>query len=269
MKNDLGSRMKEYEAVSKHKLVRRVPVIIRLDGKAFHTFTKGFDRPFDELLKTTMQKTTADLCKNIQGCKIGYTQSDEISLLLTDYESIDTDAWFDNSQSKMETISSSMATLFFNKHFNDEVELFKNNYENNTSLSDEEKLKYSKLLNVYKKKLMTAIFDSRARNYPKDEVVNYFIWRQQDATRNSIQMVGQFYFNDTEMKHKNTSMVQEMLFSQHGINWNNYPVDCKRGACIIKETYILEETKAVRSRWVTDKETPIFSQDRDYISKYL
>ena len=116
-KDSLGNRMKGYENISRSYLIRRIPVIIRLDGKAFHTFTRGLKKPFDEILMNTMWETAKYLCENIQGCKIAYTQSDEISLLLTDYENIDTSAWFDNNVQKMVSISASMATLAFNKCF--------------------------------------------------------------------------------------------------------------------------------------------------------
>ena len=94
--DDLGNRMKTfYEQIPKTKLMRRTPVIIRIDGKAFHTFTRGFKRPFDEILIKTMQETTKYLCENIQGCVLGYTQSDEITLVLVDYQRFESCAWFD------------------------------------------------------------------------------------------------------------------------------------------------------------------------------
>ena len=117
MKDNLGDRMKCYENVSRVYLTKRIPVIIRLDGKAFHTFTKSFRKPFDKILMETMWETSKYLCANIQGCKIAYTQSDEISLLLTDYEKITTCSWFDSNIQKMVSVSASMATLAFNKYF--------------------------------------------------------------------------------------------------------------------------------------------------------
>ena len=115
--NKLGIRMKIYENVTRNYLTRRVPVLIRIDGKSFHSFTKGFQRPFDELLISTMQQTAKYLCENIQGCKLAYTQSDEITLLLTDYETIGTQGWFDYNIQKIVSVSASMATLAFNKYF--------------------------------------------------------------------------------------------------------------------------------------------------------
>ena len=121
-KDSLGDRMKQYENIPKNQLMRRQPVIIRIDGKAFHTFTRGFQRPFDNILIKSMQETMKYLCENIQGCKLGYCQSDEISLLLTDYENINTAAWFDYQVQKMCSIAASMATLAFNRAFDEKVE---------------------------------------------------------------------------------------------------------------------------------------------------
>lgn len=114
--SSLAKRMKQYESVSKSTLVRRMPVIIRLDGRSFHTFTKGFKRPFDDVLIETMQETMKHLCENIQGCVLGYTQSDEITLVLVDYKNLDSQSWFDNEVQKICSIAASMATMAFNKY---------------------------------------------------------------------------------------------------------------------------------------------------------
>ena len=118
IKDALGDRMKHnYEEVSKTRLTRRVPVIIRLDGCHFHTVTRGFNKPFDEVMIKTMQDTMKYLCENIQGCVLGYTQSDEITLVLQDYRELGTDAWFDYEVQKMCSVSAAMATYAFNKYF--------------------------------------------------------------------------------------------------------------------------------------------------------
>ena len=116
--DNLGTRMKEfYEQVPKFRLYRRTPVAIRIDGKAFHTFTRGFQKPFDEILIRSMQATMKYLCENIQGCVLGYTQSDEITLILIDYKNLNSDAWFDYEIQKICSIAASMATMAFNKFF--------------------------------------------------------------------------------------------------------------------------------------------------------
>lgn len=253
-KDDLGDRMKGYENIERRYMTRRTPTLIRLDGKAFHTFTKGFQRPFDMVLMKSMWETAQYLCKNVMGCKIAYTQSDEITLLLTDYNALTTQAWFDKNIQKMVSVSASMATMAFNNAFND--------IYNSIDLDD-----VADYVDIYKRRMNTAMFDSRVYNIPKEEVCNAFIWRQQDATRNSIQMVGQANFSHKQLNNKTCNQIQEMLFQEKEINFNDLPTYQKRGVCIVKEQYDKDGT--MRSRWVVDEDIPIFTQDRDYIEKYL
>ena len=250
-----------------------------IDGKAFHTFTKGFKKPYDEIFHKAMNETMRYLCKNIQGCKIGYTQSDEISLLLTDYETITTDAWFDYSVQKMCSVSASMATLAFNKFFSEHVQDFM--YACCDDFGDdvlpEKQNDYELAHNVYFKKLYTAMFDSRVFTIPKEEVCNYFIWRQQDSTRNSIQSVGQANFSQRELNGKSCNDIQDMLMTQKSINWNDYDTTLKRGSCCIKIDYGITKYDEVgnicdyipSSKWVIDNEIPIFTQDRNYVEKLI
>lgn len=269
MKNDnLGNRMKGYENVPKSYLTRRMPVIIRLDGKAFHTFTKGFQKPFDNVLMKTMQETAKELCSKIQGCKIAYTQSDEISLLLVDYDKIDTCAWFDNNIQKMVSISASMATLFFNNIFSltvgDQYQQWIDTYNLKNTIENE---KIRRQFDTYLLKENSALFDARVFSIPKEEVCNYFIWRQQDATRNAIQMVGQANFSHKQLHGKSCNQIQEMLFQEKQLNFNDLPVAQKRGTCIVKEQY--QKEGVIRNKWVEDLNIPIFTQDRNYIEKYI
>ena len=271
-KDSLGDRMKEnYENRAKTYLVRRMPVIIRLDGKAFHTFTRGLKKPYDEIFHNTMNQTMKYLCENIQGCKLGYTQSDEITLLLTDYDTITTDAWFDNNVQKICSVSASMATMAFNQYFALNYKEYENEIDEGWNTKDEE-LKYC---DIVRKKLHSAMFDSRCFNIPEDEVTNCFLWRQQDATRNAIQMLGQCNFSHKELHGKSCNDIQDMLMTQKGINFNDMPTEFKRGVCCIKEKYYPEsivgcedcniDAASVRTRWVLDKEIPIFTQNRGYI----
>lgn len=253
-KDNLGDRMKGYENIERRFLMRKVPMIIRLDGKAFHSFTRGFKKPFDNILIESMWDTAKYLCENIMGCKLAYVQSDEISLLITDYDSINTEAWFDKNIQKITSVSASMATLAFNKSFSERI--------NTIDIE-----KYSDFINIYKKREFTALFDSRAFNIPKEEVCNAFIWRQQDATRNAIQMMGRAYFSHKSLQKKSCNEIQEMLFQEKNINFNNIPTYQKRGACVIKEHYDKDGTQ--RSKWVIDKDIPIFTSDRLYIEKYI
>lgn len=275
-KTSLGDRMKNnYENISRYYLTRRTPVIIRIDGKAFHTFTRGFKKPFDDILVKSMQETMKCLCENIQGCVLGYTQSDEISLVLTDYTELTTDAWFGNNLQKMCSVSASMATLAFNKAFNDNiVKYIDGRLDAGRGITDD-LTEYTKILINARNK--GAMFDSRAFSIPKEEVCNYFIFRQQDATRNSIQSVGQANFSDKELHKKSTKDIQDMLMTQKGINWNDYATTLKRGSCCIKVDDSLTEYDEVgnirgytqRNKWVIDNKIPIFTQDRNYVEKLI
>ena len=273
-KDSLGDRMKQYEGVLKTALMRRNPVIIRIDGKAFHTFTRGFQRPFDNILIESMQQTMKYLCENIQGCKLGYCQSDEISLLLTDYDNINTSAWFDYKVQKMCSISASMATLAFNRAFNNKAQEYKNHipFYGTQYPIDENDKKYIEALDKAVEK--GAMFDARCFSIPKEEVCNYFIWRQNDCTRNSIQMVGQANFSHKELQKKSCDKIQDMLMLDKGINWNDFPTVQKRGSCCTKtgiHTVVDMKTGGQKERlaWEIDTEIPIFTQDRNYIKRWI
>lgn len=275
--DDLGNRMKEYyENIPKTKLMRRCPVIMRCDGKSFHTFSRNFQKPFDEVLIKTMQETMKYLCKNIQGCVLGYTQSDEITLVLVDYKKFTSQAWFDYEVQKICSIAASMATMKFNQVFKElsykesenlEIICRKNPYlENRDCLT--------KISNVHTNSAEKgAMFDCRCFNIPKEEVTNCIYWRQLDATRNSIQMVGQANFSHKELQNKSCNDIQDMLMTQKGINWNDLPIYQKRGSCCIRNHMIsepygnrmLDET-AGENEWIIDKDIPIFKgEGRKYI----
>jgi tRNA(His) 5'-end guanylyltransferase len=270
--------------------MRRTPVAIRIDGKAFHTFTRGFKRPFDEILIKSMQETTKYLCEHIQGCVLGYTQSDEITLILVDYKKLDSSAWFDYEVQKLCSISASMATMAFNKIFLDNVDLvyqeefYKRGLDQGGTLSEIEKLDSE--FYIYYSKANKAMFDARCFNIPREEVTNLVYWRQLDATRNSIQMVGQANFSHKELQNKSCNMIQDMLHEEKGINWNDFPTHQKRGACVVRKPGKLEiERKIIEKEfgapevreiarqyyeWVIDKEIPIFKgEGRAYIEDLI
>ena len=261
-KDSLGDRMKQYEYVTRNYLTRKLPVIIRCDGKAFHSFTRGLKEPFDEIFVKSMQDTMKYLCENVQGCVLGYCQSDEITLVLVDYQNREASAWFDNNIQKMCSVSASMATMAFNNAFWDNM----SDYVNTNQINDME------FIEMMYKKLWTAMFDSRVFTLPKEEVVNCLIWRQQDATRNSIQSVGQANFSHTQLHGKNCSNIQDMLMLEKDINWNDYPTHLKRGSCCIKKPFKINEgtdQEAIRNKWILDTEIPIFTQDKDYVNKLI
>jgi tRNA(His) 5'-end guanylyltransferase len=271
----LGQRMKDYyESIPKTRLMRRCPVAVRIDGKVFHSFTRGFQKPFDEVLITSMQETMKYLCENIQGCILGYSQSDEITLILLDYQTFTTDAFFNYEVQKMCSIIASMATMAFNRFFTQNVDNFRFaiGYDENGNLQTEKYKQYS----IYSQAVSKgAMFDCRVFNIPKEEVTNLIYWRQLDATRNSIQMVGQANFPHSELQNKSCNDIQNMLLTQKDINWNDFPTHQKRGSCCIKITeqdpnIDIKDGYFPRSKWVIDKEIPIFKgEDRDYIEKLI
>lgn len=269
MKYDsLGDRMKGYENITRIYLTRRTPVVIRIDGKAFHTFTRGLKRPFDDILMSVMQETAKYLCKNISGCKLAYVQSDEISLLITDYDTIDTQAWFDNNLQKIVSVSASLATLAFNNFWSTAVDCEIKAANTAPFTSDE-----NSYITTISDKRFKATFDSRAFIIPKDEVCNYFIWRQQDATRNSIQSLAQANFPHKELNGLNSSKLQDKLMLEKSINWNDLSVPCKRGVCVYYERKPFptnnDEIKAEQFGWTIDEDIPIFTQNREYIERFV
>lgn len=241
--DNLGNRMKSYESVSKSYLMNRSPVIIRLDGKSFHQFTRGFNKPFDEIIQDCMMATAIELCQSIQNCRLAYTQSDEISLLLIDYDNIETESWFKNNIQKITSVSASLASVIFNK-----------NFINRSKSVDSD---------IYNRKQYLAIFDSRVFNLPANDVCNYFIWRQKDAIRNSIQSVSQSYFSQKELNNLSCNQLLNKLMEEKNVDWeSDYSIYQRRGCCIIKQ-YI------AGGSWSYDSITPVFTEDRYYIEKYL
>lgn len=258
-KTSLGNRMKSYENIERRYLPKRAPVIIRADGKSFHTYTHGFEKPFDESFLWCMRMTMLDLCKNIMGCKLGYHQSDEITLLLTDDDTIETEPWFGKNLQKMVSISAAMATFFFNKNVDacctQGLETPKGQIFASKGLHE-----------AWHNKRM-AIFDSRAFAIPREEVLNAFEFRQQDCTRNSIQSVGQTYFSHKELDHKSCNDIQNMLFTQKGINWNEYPLGLKRGVCAKQDPILISGSEnAYRMKWTLHENIPIFHEHPEYIN---
>jgi tRNA(His) 5'-end guanylyltransferase len=245
-KENLGNRIKSYEDSYRIKLPMRMPIILRLDGVAFHSYTKGLKRPVDENLVSCMNDTAIYLCKNIQGAKLSFVQSDEISILIYNNQ-FETQSWFDNNLQKTVSVSAAKASSYF------------------SSISDR----------IFGK-IKLAAFDARAFILPNDEVCNYFIWRQQDATRNSVQMLARSLYSHKALENKNNSELQELCF-QKGINWNDCPISQRRGRCLVK-TQVWKEglnpktgetIEAMRSEWVVDESIPIFSKDRSYIDQHI
>jgi len=210
MKDELGTRMKEqYETRTRYFLPRRTYTIIRLDGKAFHTFTRGMEKPYDLGLVLAMNNVSLFLCKEIQGVKLAFTQSDEISLLLTDFETITTEAWFNGNIQKIASVSSSLCTAKFNEEIINHI--------------------------VAPKGL--AFFDARVFSIPDPiEVENYFIWRQKDAIRNSISITAQSLYSHNKLNRKSQSDMLDMI-EKKGQNWNTMASWFRYGRTIGKRPY--------------------------------
>ena len=263
MKDELGNRMKEfYENRTRITLPRRTYTIIRIDGKTFHTYTRGLNKPFDDGLINDMDETAIYLCKNIQGAKFAFVQSDEITILLTDFDKIGTDAWFDGNIQKMVSVAASMATSKFNQLR--WIRFVTEKYNNTV-----DKISWEWFMQAGQLKL--AEFDARVFTIPsKTEVANMVIWRQKDCVRNSISSVAQSLYSHKELNNKTSNEQQEMIF-QKGINWNDYAPKLKRGRLIVKQRFEIEpdidklnSAAVIRYRWIST-ECPIFTQDMEFL----
>ena len=256
-KDSLGNRMKGYEAVSNYKLTPGMPYIIRLDGKAFHTFTRGFEKPFDDVLMLSMQATMKKVCEAVQGCRIGYTQSDEITVIIIDNP--EATPYFDGRIQKIASITAATATAEFTK-------VFRKNIDDFCMKSDMSIEGNRKRYSAYEKALASMpLFDSRVFNVPLDDITNNLWWRQADAERNSVQMVGRAYFSEKQMFKKNAREIMTMLETEKGIVWDNLPTPYKRGTCCIK---VPDENG--RYKWVVDRDIPRFlNEGREYVESRL
>lgn len=268
----LSDRMKDYERSFKYILTPMSYVIIRLDGKNFSKYTKKLDKPFDVDLSDAMNQTAVAICDEFNA-KLGYTQSDEISILLTDIGNLDAQPIFGGSLQKLCSLSASVATAKFNEIRNKQFLMERFIRDSDVSKSDIiSKEMFGDVVDLPKQ----AFFDARVFIVPNaNEVANYMIWRQQDATRNSVSMAGQAQFSHKSLQGLNGDQVQEKLFQESGINWNDYPTKFKRGVVILKEQYEKEVNTpqglviATRTKWSIDTEIPVFTKDTDYLKRLI
>jgi tRNA(His) 5'-end guanylyltransferase len=227
----LGNRMKEnYEDRYRISMTRRMPVVLRLDGRDFYTATRGCERPFDEKFSDAMVSTAIYLCRDIQGVKCAFVQSDEISILLTDFDTLETEGWFNYNVQKIVSVSAGLASAYFS-------------------------LKWKKPIAEAHR---PHVFDCRAFNVPKEEVCNYFVWRQKDWLRNSVSMLAQSHFSHKELLNKSQTDMHEML-SDKGIKWTRLPDKWKNGTFI---------SRGPNNSWLTCCNI-IFTSHRDEVEKYL
>lgn len=251
IKDDLGTRMKTfYENRSKTYLLRRTPVIIRVDGKNFSTFCKRFQKPYDQLLNSLLNNTLKYLCSKIQCVKMGQRHSDEMSLLLLDYETLTTEPYFEYNIQKMCSVVASMASTEFCKQLSMEGDI----------LSYDEDW---------------PVFDCRCFNIPEREISNYFWWRNLDSVRGSINMMAQSLFSHSQLQNKTCNEMQEMMFKEKGINWDKIPQEQKSGIICLRKDVMkpIEKGPEIgkvchRSIWSTEA-SPKLKSELDKIVEYI
>jgi len=257
-KSSLGDRMKRYEQVPRTSLTPRTPMIIRIDGRAFHTYTKNMQKPWDPVLRDALTAAAQELLREIAGAKLAYLQSDEISVLVTDYDKLTSQAWFDKVAQKICSVSASITTAVFNRGV---LETFLGRYDVRELKGADGSLDTAMLP-------PPAHFDSRCFVVPREDVTNYLVWRQQDSTRNSVSALAQSHFSHEELQGKKWGQMQELLFQEKEINWNDCETWQKRGWCVLRSTVEIEPGK-MRVIVEPDLEVPVFSNYRAYIEKYL
>lgn len=233
-KTSLGDRMKLYEDSWQFTLPPRQPIIIRVDGKAFHTFTRNIEKPFSEAFIDAMKHAAWRLCEEIQNTQLAYVQSDEISVLMTPYKTYNTDPWFGNNIQKIASVSAAITTMAFYKHIK--------------GWADH----------------ANPVFDGRAFMLPKDEVVNYFIWRQRDWERNSVQMFARSHFSHKQLDKRSCDNMKELLRLKAGVDWERLPLHLKHGTFIRKVG-----TEGDRGKFIEDNEPPRIGDARHYIEAHI
>lgn len=238
IRDSLGDRMKHnYEEAARTRLPGRMPIVVRVDGRAFHTYTRGCDRPFDARLIQAMDETAMHLCREIGDAVFAYVQSDEISLLIHPYRTLDATPWFDGEVQKIVSLTASLAGAFF------------------TLRSD---------LIFGKPKL--AAFDARAFVLPEAEVCNYFVWRQNDWRRNSLSLLARAHFTAKECHGRDRAALLAMLRAK-GVEYEELPIAYRRGRCLYRRPEGLAPED--RGPWALDSAPPVFSLVRAFVERWL
>lgn len=260
MKDTLGDRIKEnYENRTRYLLPRRTYTLLRIDGKCFSHYTKGLNKPFDRGLISDIDNAIIAMLPHFQGAAFAYTQSDEISVLLTDFKTPATDAWFDGNLQKIVSVASSIMTAEFNR-LRFARAIWDGDDKARTEVTKDEYGNW-KFIPHYP----NAYFDCRAFTIPcRVEVMNYLRWRQQDCVRNSVSMVAQANFSHRDLQGKSQSDMHEMMH-QKGINWaTDFSDGEKNGRLIVKETYYVEDNSflAEKLRAQTEHLNPVVARHR-------
>lgn len=223
---NLGDRIRRYEDAHRIYLPPRMPMIIRVDGRSFHSLTSDCARPYDDRVCEVMDCVAEALVDQVQNARLAYTQSDEVSVLCVDYSRFNAEAWFGGNLQKVVSIASSIASVTFTRYW--------------SKFSDR-----------------PGVFDARAFVIPERDVENYFVWRQQDATKNSIHMAARTYFSHGECVGQNGAQLQDMLHSV-GVNWNTYPARFKRGRVVCRRPW-----------GMSYEDPPEFTKDPEYLKWFL
>jgi len=258
-KDELGDRMKrDYEDRTRFYLPRRTYTLIRCDGKAFHSYTRGCARPYDLDLMADMDTTAVRLCEEMGGARFAFVQSDEISVLLTDFGAPLTEAWLDGNVQKMASVGASLATAAFNQ------------------------ARLSRMPGRLPKTAAMALFDARVWTIPdRTEVFNYFVWRQQDASRNSLSMTARAHFPQKRLHAISCDALQQLLLSEKGIDWNDLPIGFQRGRAVVpvieektveyvdKRTQERKVAAGVLRRTWRVMEPPVFTRDREWLFAHI
>lgn len=241
---DLPDRMKKYEEAARVEFPRRMPLIIRVDGKAFSKLTSSLpDKPFNRDFISVMETVATALCMEVQGAELAYSQSDEVSVLVHNYKTFDSEPWFDNQLQKIVSVSAAVASAAFTAK---SWRMWQKSPED-IECTD----------------IKPAYFDARAFVLPEGEVANYFMWRQQDAVRNSVQMHARSLFSHKECHGKNVVTMKEMCAAA-GSPWENLTPTIRKGRCV-KKNYV----NGVRMGWHVDTDIPMFGEKRSYIESLL
>lgn len=249
---NLEDRMKAYEQATRTVLPRRLPIIVRVDGKGFSNYTKLLPgKPFDRNFISVMESTAIALCQEIQGAQIAFVQSDEISVLVHGYKKFESEPWFGNQVQKMVSVAAGVASATFTaKSWRMWSKLAVREADKLPSLDDIE----------------PACFDARAFVMPEADVANYFLWRQRDGLRNSIQMFARSHFSHSELHKKSTSEMVEMCKAK-GHDWYALPPSQRNGRAVYRESKLVDGSW--RSHFITDTNVPLFVDNKQYIERHL
>jgi tRNA(His) 5'-end guanylyltransferase len=251
--DNFGDRMKAYEAVTDVRLTGLTPVILRVDGKSFHTLTAKINKPFDGLFMQVMNHTALELCRQIPNCRFGYVQSDEISLVLLE-PSVCSEQWFNGRLQKMTSIAASIASTEFRMNLLETLNVTKDN--------PEDWAPYTPLVK-------NALFDCRAFNIPEMDVCNYFIWRQKDCRRNAILSMAQHHIGKKNVCGIDVSGLTARL---HSMGFSESDIPSLNGRSCIKAKKELKRTDGsvfTRAKWDIVENVPVFSSNRIFVEKHL